>query len=71
LVNSHLHEKLVAFVQVALHQTNPHGELDIAVHAITLDPVLGRLSAFVQNMALEVDGRGSDCRGSKGRKSGE
>jgi hypothetical protein len=71
LFNSHLHEKLVAFVQVALHQTNPHGELDIAVHAITLDPILRRLSAFVQDMALEVDSRGSDCRGSKSRKSGE
>ena len=47
LFNLHLHEKLVAIVQVALHQTDPHGELDIAVHAITLDPILGRCSAFV------------------------
>jgi hypothetical protein len=70
-VNVHLHEKLVAVVQVVLHQTDPHGQLDIAVHAITLHPILRRLSAFVQDMALEIVGRGSKCRRSKSRKSGD
>jgi hypothetical protein len=61
----------VAVIQIALHQTDPHGKLDIAVHAITLDPVLRRLSAFVQDMALEVACRGSNRCGDKSCKSSE
>jgi hypothetical protein len=70
-VNLHLHEKLVTTVQVVLHQTDPHGELDIAVHAITLHPVLRRLSAFVQDMALKVVGGGSKCHRSNSCKGGD
>lgn len=71
LIDLHLHEELMASVQITLYQTDSHGEFDIAVHAITLYPVLRRLSAFVQDMALEVVGGGSKCYRSKSCKSGD